>query len=87
MNWNVKRAIVQEALKQMRLEAQLTQSDLAKRLGKPQSYVSKYESGERRLDIIEIDEVCQATGQTLTSFANELEKLFLSEPNIEIDNN
>ncbi len=38
----------------------LRQSDLAVRLGKPQSYVSKYETGERRLDVIEFLEVCDA---------------------------
>ena len=31
----------------------MTQSEVAKRLKRPQSYVSKYESGERRLDVIE----------------------------------
>lgn len=32
----------------------LTQADVARRLGKPQSYVSKVEAGERRLDVIEL---------------------------------
>ena len=43
-----------------RHEQGLTQSDVAVRLGKHQSYVSKYESGERRLDVIEFIEVCRA---------------------------
>lgn len=38
----------------------LFQADLAERLGKPQSYVSKYESGGRRLDLIEFLDVVQA---------------------------
>jgi len=41
-------------LKEARLEACLSQQDVADKLGKPQSYVSKIESGERRLDVAEI---------------------------------
>lgn len=48
------------AIAKAREEAELTQADLAKRLGKPQSFVSKYESGERRLDVIEFLTVCEA---------------------------
>lgn len=39
---------------------ELTQAELATRLGKPQSFVSKYESGERRLDLVEFISVCNA---------------------------
>ena len=38
----------------------VTQAELSKRLGKHQSFVSKYENGERRLDIAEIIEICKA---------------------------
>jgi len=48
------------AIAKAREKAKLTQAELAKRLGKPQSFVSKYESGERRLDVIEFLAVCQA---------------------------
>lgn len=40
----------------------LTQAEVAARLGRPQSYVSKYERGERRLDIIEVFDVANALG-------------------------
>jgi transcriptional regulator with XRE-family HTH domain len=49
-------------LRDLRKEAGLRQTDLAKKLEKPQSYVSKYESGERRLDLLELEQVCQALG-------------------------
>ena len=45
-----------------RKEAGLTQQQLAKKLDKPQSYVSKYEIGERSLDLIEVIEVFEAIG-------------------------
>lgn len=42
-----------QALKNARLEAGITQTQLAEDLGKPQSYVAKIEGGERRLDVVE----------------------------------
>lgn len=61
-------------LRQIRLDAGLRQEDLAKRLGKPQPYVSKYESGERRLDVLELREICIAVGIRLPDFIREFEK-------------
>lgn len=43
-----------ERLKTARIEAGLAQQEVADKLGKPQSYISKIESGERRLDVVEI---------------------------------
>lgn len=45
-----------------RKSAGLTQKELAERLGKPQSFVSKYERGERRLDVAEFLIVVRAMG-------------------------
>jgi transcriptional regulator with XRE-family HTH domain len=47
---------------------------VATRLGAPQSYVSKYESGERKLDLAEAHGVCAALGTTLTDFAALFER-------------
>lgn len=54
----------------MREEAGFTQVELAAKLpGKMQSYVSKYERGERKLDVVEVDEICAACGLDFVSFA------------------
>ena len=47
-------------LREAREQLGLTQVDLARRLTKPQSFVSKFENGERRLDVIEYLAVCEA---------------------------
>ncbi len=61
-------------LREMRVEAGLTQTDLAARVEKDQAYVSRYESGQRRLDVLELREICQAIGITLEEFVKKLEK-------------
>jgi transcriptional regulator with XRE-family HTH domain len=61
-------------LKETRLAAKLRQADVAARLHQPQSFVSKYESGERRLDLIELRNVCSALGTTLLDFVRRLEE-------------
>lgn len=69
------REVLRNLLREMRLEAGLRQQDVADRLGGPQSFVSKYESGERRLDIAELHRVCLAIGTTLPSFVVRLERV------------
>lgn len=51
-----------DGLAKARGVAGLTQSELASRLGTPQSFVSKYERGERRLDVVEFVAVARAIG-------------------------
>jgi transcriptional regulator with XRE-family HTH domain len=62
-----------ELLKQVRNEAGLRQIDLATRLKQPQSYISKYESGERRLDLLELNHVCKACGISLVEFVKRFD--------------
>ena len=57
-----------ELLRQVREEAGLRQIDVANRLNQPQSFVSKYESGERRLDLLELELVCEACDTDVTQF-------------------
>ena len=68
------RAALQKQLRRLRTEEGLTQHQLAARLGRLQSYVSKYELGERRLDMLEVREICRALGKTLEQFARNLER-------------
>jgi transcriptional regulator with XRE-family HTH domain len=69
---------LQELLMAIRHESSLTQVEVASRLGKPQSFVTKYESGERRLDLPELQEVCISLGITLlelvTRYEGDLER-------------
>lgn len=67
------REVLRNLLRDMRIEAGLRQEDVAVRLGLPQSFVSKYESGERRLDVLELRRVCLAIGATLPLVVDRLE--------------
>jgi len=55
-------------LKEARFEAGLSQQDIANKLGKPQSYVSKIESGERRLDVAEIKKFASVYKKDISFF-------------------
>ena len=57
-----------------RKAAGLSQRQLADKLGKPQSWVSKYEAGERRLDVLEFLDVAKVLKIDIASFFRELRK-------------
>jgi transcriptional regulator with XRE-family HTH domain len=67
------RARLAKLLRELRTDAGLRQVDLAERLGEPQSYVSKYESGEQRLDLLELRAVCRAVGASLVQLVERFE--------------
>lgn len=52
--------------------AGLTQLEVAQQLGKPQSYVAKYEGGERRLDIVEFVDLCRVLGAAQHDILREI---------------
>jgi transcriptional regulator with XRE-family HTH domain len=54
--------------------AGLTQADLAQRLKKPQSFISKFERGERRLDVLEFIDIATAIGFSPSSFIGNFER-------------
>ena len=62
---SIRRDRLRSLLRQLRLDAGLRQIDLARLLDEPQPFVSRYETGERQLDIAELDVICQALDTTL----------------------
>jgi transcriptional regulator with XRE-family HTH domain len=59
-----------------RKNAKLTQATLAKSIKKPQSFVAKYENGERRLDVIEFLQVARVIGIDPCNILREVEQKF-----------
>jgi transcriptional regulator with XRE-family HTH domain len=67
------RRVLLKLLRTVRIEAGMRQQDLASAIGRKQAYVSKYELGERRLDLLELTAVCDALGIQLAAFAARFE--------------
>ena len=61
-----------QLLIQERKDKGITQVQLAEKLQKPQSYVSKYENGERRLDVIEFLDIAECLGIDPAEFIKKL---------------
>jgi Helix-turn-helix len=67
----------QSLLRQLRMDAGLRQKDIANALGKRPAFVSYYESGARRLDLLELRGVCKVLGISLSVFVQKFEKRLL----------
>ena len=67
-------------LVETRKAAGVTQVDLAERLGQSQSFVSKVERGDRRLDVVQLRTICGELGTTLMDFVQELEQRLSPKP-------
>lgn len=63
---------VLDALRAARLNSGMKQTDVARKLGRPQSFVSKIETGERRIDLIELAELCRLYRKDLIAFVRAL---------------
>ncbi len=66
--------VLLQVLHAAREKAEVTQIELARRLGRSQSFVSKCERGERRLDVVQLRQICHAIGTTLPKIVNEFER-------------
>ena len=67
--------VFRELLIKARKNAQLTQAEVAKELKVPQSFVSKYESGERRLDFTEFMKIADLLKVDIPSFVDSYKNL------------
>jgi transcriptional regulator with XRE-family HTH domain len=68
------RKVFLRLLRRVRIEAKLTQTQLAKRLGVTQARISKYEQGERRIDMLELKTICDAINLSLAEFARRFDE-------------
>lgn len=66
-------AVLVTHLKRLRINAGLTQRQLADRIQQTQSFVSKYETGEQRLDMYQLKGICETCGMKLSFFIKKLE--------------
>ena len=69
-----RRKVLLTLLREARLEAGLRPTDVAAKLGKPQSFVSNYESGERRLDLLELHALCEVLGISVVDFVKKFQR-------------
>ena len=68
-----------ETLREMREKAGVTQVELAERIGENQVFVSRFERGETRLDIVQIRTICAALGTSLAKLVRKYEKHLADE--------
>lgn len=69
--------ILLKLIKECRSEAGLTQVEFAKALDRPQSFVSDIERGSRRLDLVQLRDVCAVLGLGLVDFVTRYEQRIL----------
>lgn len=72
--YDPKYRILIDCLKDSRLKTKMTQQELATHLGFSQAYVSKYEQCQKRLDIIEVRNICLCLGISLPELISEFEE-------------
>lgn len=68
-----------EVLKRMRVESAMTQAQCSAALGRPQSFMSDVERGVRRLDMVQLRDLCQVLGSDLISFTKSFEQALTTE--------
>jgi len=69
-----------DALRAARQAAGVTQTELAGRIGNRQVFVSKLERGDRRMDVVDLFEYCEAAGIDVLGFLGELKDVLDASP-------
>jgi transcriptional regulator with XRE-family HTH domain len=69
------RKILLEVVRELRKQRNLTQNQLARSMGVKQAFVSKYETGERRLDFLDLVGICDVLGISIVKLAERFEAL------------
>jgi transcriptional regulator with XRE-family HTH domain len=63
--------VLREMLRKLREGNGLTQEQFAERLGRPRNYISRYEVGEKMLDVPEVRQLLEALGKPFVEFMKE----------------
>lgn len=71
-------------LKKHRAASGLTQVDCSRALNRPQSFMSDVENGTRRLDIVQLRDLCAVLGISLSRLVQELEDAISGAKNLEL---
>nr|WP_318293739.1 helix-turn-helix domain-containing protein [Pseudomonas cichorii] len=66
-------------LRTVRENANLTQAECSRALGRPQSFMSDVEKGLRRLDLVQLRDLCEVTGYELPQFIREYEETLIAD--------
>jgi len=69
--------LLQTLLVEARKAKGLTQAELAEALNKPQSFVAKYENGERRIDVVEFVDITSALGVSTADLLARIEPVVI----------
>jgi len=68
-----RKSLLRKLIKEARLQAGLTQIEVATKLNVPQSYIAKVEQGERKISFIEVLDLCKALGINANDLISRIE--------------
>ena len=68
-----------DVLKRMRMQSGMTQTQCSAALGRPQSFMSDVERGVRRLDIVQLRDLCQVMGSDLPTLIDSFEQALVNQ--------